>query len=155
MTLLHRRFADPLNVVVIVKTNLDTRQNAHVVLFSSDLELAYDQLIDYYKLRFQIEFNFRDAKQYWGLEDFMNIKQTSVNNAANLAFLMVNMSHVRIQQMRKDTNNPDLNVQDLKAHFTGLKYAHETLKLLPEKPDPIFIQHIATQIAKLGSIHAA
>ena len=22
-------------------------------------------------LRFQIEFNFRDAKQYWGLQDFM------------------------------------------------------------------------------------
>jgi len=28
-----------------------------------DLELAYDKLIDYYQLRFQIEFNFRDAKQ--------------------------------------------------------------------------------------------
>jgi putative transposase len=29
--------------------------------------------VDYYSLRFQIEFNFRDAKQYWGLEDFMNM----------------------------------------------------------------------------------
>ncbi|MCI5180697.1 MAG: hypothetical protein D3911_15555 [Candidatus Electrothrix sp. AW3_4] len=26
-------------------------------------------------MRFQIEFNFRDAKQYWGLDDFMNIKE--------------------------------------------------------------------------------
>jgi|TARA_B100001971_G_scaffold175499_1_gene169151 hypothetical protein len=155
MTLLHRLFADAINVVVIVKTNLDTTQKAHVVLFSSDLELAYDKLIDYYKLRFQIEFNFRDAKQYWGLEDFMNIKQTSVDNAANLSFLMVNISHVLVQQMRKDAGNPDLNVQDLKAHFRGLKYAHETLKLLPGKPDPIFFQHIAAEIAKLGSIHAA
>jgi len=32
-------------------------------------ESLYDKLIDYYQLRFQIEFNFRDAKQYWGLED--------------------------------------------------------------------------------------
>ncbi len=155
MTLLHHRFADSLNVVVIVKTKLDTQRKAHIVLFSSDLDLVFDKLVDYYKLRFQIEFNFRDAKQYWGLEDFMNIKQTSVNNAANLAFLMVNVSHVLMPQMREINDNPDLHLRDLKAHFTGLKYVHETLKLLPEKPDPIFYQHISTQIAKLGSIHAA
>jgi hypothetical protein len=35
------------------------------------LELGYEHMIDYYRLRFQLEFNFRDAKQYWGLEDFM------------------------------------------------------------------------------------
>ena len=26
-----------------------------------------------FDIRFQIEFNFRDAKQFWGLEDFMNL----------------------------------------------------------------------------------
>ena len=66
MHLWHKKFADLLNIVVIVKTNLKTQAVAHVVLFSSDLELPYGQLIDYYRLRFQIEFNFRDAKQYWG-----------------------------------------------------------------------------------------
>ncbi len=155
MTMLHRLFAHPLNVVVIHKTNLVTQAKAHVVLFSSDLELDYDKLIDYYKLRFQIEFNFRDAKQYWGLEDFMNIKQTPLYNAVNLSFFMVNLSHVLIQQTRTDTNNPDFNVSDLKAHFRGLKYVNETLKLLQKKPDPILIQHISTEIAKLGSINAA
>ena len=30
----------------------------HVVLFSSDLALAYEPLVNYYSLRFQIEFNF-------------------------------------------------------------------------------------------------
>jgi hypothetical protein len=45
------------------------------------------------KLRFQIEFNFRDAKQFWGLEDFMNRGQTAVTNAVDLSFFMVNLSH--------------------------------------------------------------
>jgi putative transposase len=53
MTLLHHEFAQPLNVVVIHKTNLTTQ--AHVLLFSSDLELPFDLLTDYYQLRFQIE----------------------------------------------------------------------------------------------------
>ena len=63
-----------------------------MILFSSDLELAQDTLIDYYSLRFQIEFNFRDAKQFWGLEDFMNVSPTAVTNAANLSLFMVDVS---------------------------------------------------------------
>ncbi len=74
MTILNKLFAQKLNVVIIVKTNLVTQARAYVILFSSDLYLPYAKLIDYYKLRFQIEFNFRDAKQYRGLEDFMNVK---------------------------------------------------------------------------------
>jgi putative transposase len=54
----HKEFSQPLNVVIIVKTNLQTQAWAHVVLFSSDLSLAADQLIDYYRLRFQIEIVF-------------------------------------------------------------------------------------------------
>ena len=40
--LLHKEFAHALNVVIIVKTNLHTQARAHVVLFSSDLELPYN-----------------------------------------------------------------------------------------------------------------
>ncbi|MCI5159264.1 MAG: transposase, partial [Candidatus Electrothrix sp. AUS1_2] len=78
MTTHHKKFVNQLNAVIIVKTNLKTLKSAHVVLFSSDLELACDKLVKYYRLRFQIEFNFRDAKQYWGLDDFMNIKEQQV-----------------------------------------------------------------------------
>jgi len=65
-TLLHKEFAQALNIVVLVKTNLKTNARSHVILFSSDLELSSALIIEYYKLRFQIEFNFRDAKQFWG-----------------------------------------------------------------------------------------
>jgi putative transposase len=81
--MLHPCFADPINVVILVKTNLESGACAHAVLFSSDLTLTYDTLIHYYRLRFQIEFNFRDAKQFWGMEDFMVIKETPVTNAVN------------------------------------------------------------------------
>ena len=40
-----------------------------------------------------MEFNFRDAKQYGGLEDFMNVTQTPVTNAANRSLFMVNVSN--------------------------------------------------------------
>ena len=152
MKMWHKLFPDLLNIVIIVKINLKTQARAHVVLFSSDLELAYDKLIDYYRLRFQIEFNFRDAKQFWGLEDFMNVNQTPVYNAANLAMFMVNVSQVLIRHFRPTC--PTFSVNDLKAHFRGRKYVTETLKLLPQLPEPIFIDQIFANIAQIGSINA-
>jgi len=45
--LLHKEFAQPLNVVMIAKTHLQTQARAHVILFSGDLELDYAPLVDY------------------------------------------------------------------------------------------------------------
>ena len=149
--LLHKDFVQPLNVVIIVKTDLKTGKRGHVVLFSSDLDLSYAQLIDCYSLRFQIEFNFRDAKQYWGLEDFMNISETAVTNAANLSLFMVNLTQPVLRDLRQDS--PDAGILDLKAHYRGHKYVTETLKLLPEMPEPILINRIFATIARIGRIH--
>ena len=91
--LLHKEFTQPLHVVLLVKTNLRTQAQAHVILFSSDLTLAYAALVDYYRLRFQIEFNFYYKKKYFGLEDFMNVTPTGVTNAVNLSLFMVNVAY--------------------------------------------------------------
>ncbi len=53
--LLHKDFPVPLNVVIIVKKNLATQAWGHINLFSNDLELSCENLVDYYSLRFQIE----------------------------------------------------------------------------------------------------
>jgi len=152
-TLRNREFATPINVVVILKTNLSSKKQAHVILFSTDLDLSCQKLYDYYTLRFQIEFNFRDAKQYWGLDDFMNIKKEAVTNAANLSFFMVNFSSVLLRQYRKD--NPEFSVLDLKSHYRGYRYVAETIKLLPQKPDGILLAEVFQQIARLGMVHPA
>ena len=149
--LLNKGFAFSINVVVILKTNLATHKQAHVILFSTDLKLPYEKLYDYYTLRFQIEFNFRDAKQYWGLDDFMNVKEEAVTNAANLSFFMVNFTSVLLQRYRE--NNPEFSVLDLKSHYRGCRYASETIKLLPQKPDGILLAEIFEQIARLGMVH--
>jgi putative transposase len=153
MQLLHREFCQALNVVIIVKTNTTTGACAHVCLFSSDLTLAYDKLIDYYSLRFQIEFNFRDAKQFWGLEDFMNITPTAVTNAASLSLFMVNVSHCLLRTFRQTEQTP-CGVLDLKALHRGLRYVEETLQMLPQKPEPILFTEILNNVTRLGRIHS-
>ncbi len=150
---LHQEFAQPLNVVSLVKTNLHTQAWAQVSLFSSALDLPYNQIVEFYGLRFQIEFNFRDAKPYWGWADFMNVTPTGVTNAANRSLFMVNVAY----RLRTDVRqrDPDYSVLDLKADCRGYKYVEETIPMLPEKPEPVLLAKILNQVARLGRIHAS
>jgi len=150
MKVFHKSFSDVLNVVVVVKTHLETGQRGHGVLFSTDLDLTADPIVDYYSLRFQIEFNFRDAKQYWGLDDFMNVKAVAVTNAVNLAFLMVNLSAVMLKPYRD--HQPDFSVLDLKAQFRARRYLDETIKMLPDPPGDDLVSRIWRRLTALGGI---
>ena len=118
-----------LNIVVRKAIQRKKKTATYTILMSSDLGLAAVHVVDYYRLRFQIEFNFRDAKQHFGLEDFMNVTATAVNNAANLAMCMVNVS----AKLIADSDGEIQGVRDLKTVVRGEKYIDVVLKLLPPK----------------------
>lgn len=147
LELIHKKFVDALNIVIIHKTNLETGKRTWVVLFSSDLQLGWENLVDYYSLRFQIEFNFRDAKQHWGLEDFMVTKEQSVFNAANLSMFMVNVSQAMLPTSGEEST------LDLKARYHGLRYAVEFFKMLPGNTESINIKQLFERVSMLGRIH--
>ncbi len=132
LQVLHKEFAQALNVVIILKTNGKTGEQGHVILFSTDLTLSAEKLVELYSLRFQIEFNFRDTKQFWGLEDFMNVSQTAVTNMVNLAFFMVNFSQKILEHFRRNSVD-DFSILDLKAFYRGFRYLDELIKLLRSK----------------------
>lgn len=148
---LHKHFADLINVVLIVRTHLESGRVGHVVLFSSDLNLDAETLIDYYALRFQIEFTFRDAKQYFGLEDFMGVKAVSIQNAVGLSFFMVNLSRYLLDTLR--LTYPGAGIQDLKSVYRARHYVSEVLKYLPEKAGIISCADLIAQVCRHALIH--
>ena len=145
----HKEFAEKLKVVIIVKIDVAKQKLGHAILFSSDLELDWEKLVDYYRLRFQIEFNFREAKQHFGLEDFMNQTEEGVRNASNLAFLMVLLSG----KLQTNSQEKIVGINDLKTHYRGAKYAVLIIKKVLPKPEPILIKQIIEEVSKLGSIY--
>ena len=149
----HKEFAELLNVVILVKTNAKTHKAAPVILFSTDLRLSADQIRDYYSLRFQIEFNFRDAKQSWGLEDYMNVSAAAVTNAVHLSFLMVNLSAALLPPYRQQ--QPEFSVLDLKLHYRTRRYVAETLHSLPTPPPPDVLSRLWRRLSSLGSLRSS
>lgn len=150
INMLHKNFTDMLNIVIIKKREIKTNKEARVVLFSTDLNLSYDKIVKYYSLRFQIEFIFRDAKQYYGLEDFMNTKKIAVYNWANFSTFMVNFVAILKKEKFKNSNMSSL---DVKAHYHGIYYADLVLKLLPQKLNTILIESIYEKVSTVGAIY--
>jgi hypothetical protein len=72
------------------------------LLFSTDLFLDSLKIFNYYKARFQIEFVFRDAKQYVGLCDCQSRNKESLHYHYNASFAALNL--VKIQEhLDRDT----------------------------------------------------
>lgn len=142
-----------INVVVIIKINLETKKAGRVLLFSTDLAFEASTIIRFYSLRFQIEFNFRDAKQYFGLAHFKNIKEQQVHNAVGLSVFMDNVSLILMEQAKTQWKEETVSIQDLKAYFRTEKYLHDILNTLEIDPNPILIQREFEDVLKIGAIN--
>ena len=81
----------------------------------------------------------------------MNVSQTAVTNAANLALFMVNLSQRLLDDLR--STDPECSILDLKALYRGTKYVTEAIEMLPTKPEPILLARIFNKLAALGRIH--
>jgi hypothetical protein len=90
----HVQFQCNLRVVVVV----DTPRNRRAVLFSTDVALDALTLYRYYKARFQIEFLFRDAKQFTGLTDCQARAQAKLDFHFNASLTAVSLAKLEARQ---------------------------------------------------------
>jgi len=92
----HVQFRCALHVVLVV----DTARNRRAVLFRTDVALDALTLYRYYKARFQIEFLFRDAKQFTGLTDCQARSQAKLDFHFNATVSAVNLAKLEARQER-------------------------------------------------------
>jgi putative transposase len=105
----------------MIHTHQVTKKVSRNVLFTNDLTLQVLKVIQYYFLRFQIEFDFKDAKQFYGLSDFKNYKETQVTNAVNIAFTMTVIGKLVLEKYKLKLGCPKMGIIDLKTVFRTQK----------------------------------
>lgn len=118
-----------LNVVVWIVIGKNNKISTNV-WFSNDLTINYETLLEYYSLRFQIEFHFRDAKQHFGLADFKNYKEQNLSNFVNLSFTMCLVSKIILEKYREESKNPKASILDLKVMYNAQFTAKKIIKYL-------------------------
>lgn len=140
----------PLNVVIIKKY-----KNSKIgwsILFSTDMKLSALKIIELYQIRFQIEFDFRDARQHFGLTNFCNFKEKQVTNVIGNAFFMVNLSRIAYFNEWKEDHNTKFSILNLKARFRADKYLFEIKNMIENHPLLFFSFENSSQIAHIGAI---
>jgi DDE superfamily endonuclease len=86
-----------LRLVVLVNRAEGTNPR-YIVLASTDLTLDGHKLVELYVARFQIEFLFRDSKQFTGLTDCQSRAETVLDFHFNAALATLNL--VRAEELR-------------------------------------------------------
>lgn len=70
----------------------------YILLFSTDVNLTARSILDYYRARFQIEFIFRDARQYTGMLDSQSRNLDAVNAQVNGSLTALNLAKATLRQ---------------------------------------------------------
>lgn len=73
---------------------LHRHNNNYEVFLSTDTELSAEKILQYYRIRFQIEFLLRDAKQHSGLEDCQARSKSKLQFHFNMSLSAVSIAKV-------------------------------------------------------------
>ena len=96
----------------------------HKIYFSTDLDMSGRDIIGYYRTRFQIEFCFRDAKQFTGLNHCQARDLRKLDFAFNASMASVNVAKImRNEYVAKIMRNefyPELSTGLLKAYLSNI-----------------------------------
>ena len=83
------------NIRLVYVLNLRNKKKpGYALLFSTDTKLDAETIYRYYKARFQIEFIFRDAKQFTGLSNCQARRQESLDFHFNASLTALNLAKV-------------------------------------------------------------
>jgi len=80
--------------IVLILRDMGKNKIGRALLFSTDLLLPAVEIFRFYKARFQIEFVFRDAKQFTGLTDCQACTKEQLDWHFNASFAALNISKI-------------------------------------------------------------
>ena len=102
------------NLRVVVVRHLPTGRSA--LLFSTDVALSTQTIYRYYKARFQIEFLFRDAKQFTGLRDCQARSARKLRFHFHLSLSAVSFAKLEARQ-RAERSQAPFSMASLKRRY--------------------------------------
>ena len=138
---------------------LDTRKKkkkepSHVVLFSTDTEIDARDIVRFYSSRYQIEFIFRDAKQFTGLCDCQAREKESLDFHFNASLSALNLARVEDQKSRPDDGPAVFSMSSHKTRYSNEFLIDRIISMSGIDPDMIKNHPDYEELRNLGSIAA-
>jgi SRSO17 transposase len=153
-TLYHLGLKRQVQVVCVlhsVKTKDGKLKEKRDLFFSTDTTQEAQTILDIYQARFQIEFCFRDAKQFSGLSDCQSRQTQAIDFHWNMAFLAVNLT--RAEQLLHHYGEPlnfVFSMEDAKRRTYNVFFAEKIFRFLPFNETFSNFKHRLDSLLNLG-----
>lgn len=149
----HVKFKRSLRVVVVVDPEKKAPEH-DVLLGCTDPTLDARTIVRYYHGRAQIEFLFRDAKQYPGLTDCQARDQSRLDFHFNASLTTLNLA--KAEQLKAHTS-PDpfvFSMASVKARYFNEQYLHMIFSIFEVDPEMIKKSCAYQKLRDYGAIAA-
>lgn len=90
-----------LNIVIVYAKGSKDKW-MHKIYFSTDLKQDWEEVLEFYRLRFQIEFLYRDAKQFTGLNHCEARSKNKLDFHWNMSLTAINIAKIAHWVPEKD-----------------------------------------------------
>lgn len=105
---------------IVVRHILKEEKIARVIVnFSTDLEITASKVLDYYQMRYQIEYLFRDAKGHLGLEDTQSRQPEALDFHYNASLTALNVAKVAHWYSIEKEQRTSFSIQDIKTQYVN------------------------------------
>lgn len=98
----------------------DGSVQCHKLYFCTQVEKNWEWILERYSLRFQIEFLFRDAKQFTGLTHCQSTNKTKIENHVNLALGAVSVAKTAHWIPKDQDQRGPFSMAELKTYYHNL-----------------------------------
>ena len=129
----HVRFQRTLRVIVLIQPDAEPKAQP-VLLLSTDDQLAAWKIYRYYKARFQIEFLFRDSKQFTGLADGQVRTADRVDFHFNAALTTLNLAKAELMNQQPDDQPAICSLARRKAEYFNQYYLDRIISIFGFDP---------------------
>ena len=147
------RFKRNLRVVYLLNQR-NSKKHRYALFFSTDLNLDPLDIFNMYRARFQIEFIFRDAKQFTGLTDCQARSKDALNFHFNASLSTLNLLKKQDREQAENSNSKVCSIASWKARYFNKHLLDRFISHLDL--NPIFIKNTPQyeELINYGAISA-
>jgi len=139
--------------LVYIEHTAKSGKRSYLLLFSTDITMSAEAIYRYYTARFQIEFIFRDAKQFTGLTHCQARGKASLHFHFNMSLALLNLARIqhRLVNNNRQENFSMASYRRQCANKMILQLVFSKLDIDPNLPK---IQQMYQKLINYGAIAA-
>lgn len=124
------------------------------IYFSTNINRQGSKLVQYYRARYQMEFNFRDAKQHTGLTNCQSVSKQKLDFHFNATLTSINIAKAIARKEIPANQSSPMSIHDIKTELSNMLLMN--LILSKYRVDPKFYKNPSDlcEILNFGKIAA-